>query len=273
MKIQKTGSRIRLFLSCLVALVCVAGILYSGYKIVEWKIDADRIAKQSEDVLNAAALSERGDEGAERPEVDDKNDSMYWRYLETRLIDVDLGALRKINDETAGWVQVRGTNINYPYVQSSNNDYYLNRSFDKSYNRAGWVFADFRNKLDGSDRNQILYAHGRYDQSMFGTLRNILSSGWLRDADNFTVRSVSEKESTLWQVFSVYRVPVTSDYIRTEFADDGDYVSFLQMLQGRSAYNFNVNLSAKDRILTLSTCFSSSERVVLHARLIKRVAR
>ena len=53
------------------------------------------------------------------------------------LINVDFNELKKINSNTKGWIQVNGTNINYPFVQAKDNKFYLTHSFDKSYNSAG----------------------------------------------------------------------------------------------------------------------------------------
>ncbi|MBP5634559.1 class B sortase [Candidatus Saccharibacteria bacterium] len=274
MKIQKGRVRARTIISCVIALICVIGIGYSGFKIIEWKIDSDKTAAQTEQINEVTKIEEvKDDDKTEIVKSDEKEDSLYWKYLKTKLIDVDYSELRKINNEVAGWVQVKGTNINYPFVSSGNNDYYLTHSFDKSYSRAGWVFADFRNQLDGSDKNTILYAHGRYDESMFGTLRNILSSGWLNNSDNFIVRTSNEKENALWQVFSVYKIPVTNDYIQTSFNSDDEFQKFAEMLQNRSAQNFQAKVVGTDRILTLSTCFSKTERVVLHAKLIKKLTK
>lgn len=255
------------------ALVCTVGVGYSGVKIIEWLIDSANTKNQSSAIEEAAGLHEVDDgDDTEVVPSDDESD-LYHKFLKMKLLDINFAELRAMNSETAGWIAVSGTDINYPFVQTSNNDYYLKHSFDKSYNSAGWVFADFRNKLDGTDRNMILYAHGRYDGTMFGTLRNILSSGWLKQPENFTVRTVTESETAAWQVFSVYRIPTTPDYIRTSFRDDNDFVNFANMLKGRSSYNFNTNVSSSDHVLTLSTCYSSTERVVLHAKLIKRSAR
>lgn len=273
MKISKTKSRIKLAFSCLMALVCTVGVGYSGVKIIEWLIDSANTKNQSSAIEEAAGLHEVDDgDDTEVVPSDDESD-LYHKFLKMKLLDINFAELRAMNSETAGWIAVSGTDINYPFVQTSNNDYYLKHSFDKSYNSAGWVFADFRNKLDGTDRNMILYAHGRYDGTMFGTLRNILSSGWLKQPENFTVRTVTESEMAAWQVFSVYRIPTTPDYIRTSFRDDNDFVNFANMLKGRSSHNFNTNVSGSDHVLTLSTCYSSTERVVLHAKLIKRSAR
>ena len=271
MKIRRAKSRFKIATSCLIALVCVVGIGFSGFKIYEWITDSIDTSNQTDRINDATSTREISDDAnTEVVSTGEPDDAPYWKYLKMNLIDVDFDELRKINDETAGWIQVSGTNINYPYVKTSNNDFYLKHSFDKSYNVAGWVFEDFRNKNDGSDKNTILYAHGRNDGSMFGTLRTILVSGWLAHPDNFTVRTATDTESSLWQVFSVYRIEVTTDYIQTNFSSERQFQNFVDMLKNRSAKDFNTTVSGSDKILTLSTCYNSKERVVLHAKLIKR---
>lgn len=250
-------------------------IIYSSIEIIKWKLDGNKIDEEIQNVEDLAKIEEVTDnentEIIEQDNIDETN--YYWDYIKMSLINVDFGELKKINDETKGWIQVNGTNINYPFVQTNNNDYYLSHSFEKKYNSAGWVFLDFRNKLDGSDKNTILYAHGRLDSTMFGSLKNILSSGWLNNKNNYIVKLSTEYENTSWQVFSVYHIPTTSDYIQTQFSSDDEYLEFLNIIKNRSFYDFNTNVQASDRILTLSTCYNSSEKVVLHAKLIKRETR
>ncbi|MDO4220071.1 MAG: class B sortase [Candidatus Saccharibacteria bacterium] len=274
MKIRKAKSRIKIAASCVIALICVVGIGYSGYKIYEWTLDSIDTDEQTSMINEAATTREISDnDDTQVISSGEPDDAPYWKYLKTNLLDVDFSELRKINDETAGWISLSGTNINYPYVQTTNNDFYLKHSFDKSYNTAGWVFEDFRNKNDGSDKNLILYAHGRNDGSMFGTLRTILTNGWRNNSNNFVVRTANDSEMALWQVFSVYRIPVTTDYIQTSFSSDAQFEKFITMLKDRSVQDFGATVSGKDQILTLSTCYNSKERVVLHAKLIKRQAK
>ena len=186
------------------------------------------------------------------------------------LIDVDFNQLKEKNSDTIGWIQVNGTNINYPFVQTSNNEFYLNHSFDKSYNKAGWVFMDYRNNKTDYDKNTIIYAHGRMDNTMFGSLRKVITNGWLNNKNNYVIKLSTEKENTLWQVFSVYKIPTTNDYIQVNFTDNEKFLEFKNMLLKRSAFNFNTNVNENDKILTLSTCYNDSDKVVLHAKLIKR---
>ena len=189
------------------------------------------------------------------------------------LINVDFTNLLQINDDTKGWLQVNGTNINYPFVQTTDNEYYLNKDFNKENNSSGWVFLDYRNSIDNLDRNTILYAHSRINGTMFGSLKNIFKSDWFDDVNNHVIKLSTLTENTLWQVFSVYTIPTTSDYLQIDFSSDEEFLEFVMMLKDRSRYNFNVEFNATDKILTLSTCLNDKERVVLHAKLIKKEVR
>ena len=185
------------------------------------------------------------------------------------LIDADFNELKQINKEVKGWIQVNGTNINYPYVQASDNDFYLNHSFDKSSNGAGWIFMDYRNNSQEFDKNTIIYGHGRSNTSMFGTLKNILKSSWFKDSNNYVIKLATEQENSLWEVFSVYKIPTTSDYLQIKFSSNEEFQNFANKLIERSAYNFNTPVNSTDKIITLSTCWNDEEKVVMHAKLIK----
>ena len=189
------------------------------------------------------------------------------------LLEVDFNELLQKNSDTVGWIEVKGTNINYPVVQTTDNSYYLSHAFDKTQYDAGWVFMDYRNDATNFDQNTIIYAHSRYNQTMFGSLKNILTSSWYNNKNNYIIRMSTPTENTMWQVFSVYHIETTNDYIQTEFASDEEYQSFLDMLKGRSAVTFDTSLNTTDKILTLSTCYNKTDKVVMHAKLIKREAR
>lgn len=202
----------------------------------------------------------------------DENDD-YWYYSTFDLIDVDLKKLKEKNNDTIGWLNVNNTNINYPFVQTNNNDYYLTHSFNKTVNKAGWIFLDYRNQSDFSNKNNIIYGHSRLNKTMFGSLHNVLSSKWYNNKDNHIIRLSTEKENTMWQIFSVYKIKAESYYITTNFASDNEYQDFLNTITSRSKHKFKVEVSTEDKILTLSTCYTDDERTVVHAKLIKRSPR
>lgn len=247
--------------------------IISLIKIITWKKDSKNSEEEIIEIQETTPIIEiettEETEIIETPEVIPET-SPYWSYIEMNLIDVDFTDLKQKNSDTVGWIQVNGTNINYPFVQTTDNKYYLTHSFDKSYNSAGWVFIDYRNNKIDFDKNTIIYAHSRKNNTMFGTLRKILKNGWLNNTENHVIKLSTETENTLWQVFSVYRIPTTNDYIQVNFIDDLEFINFGNMLIERSAYNFNTSISAEDKILTLSTCYDDNDKVVLHAKLIKR---
>ena len=98
---------------------------------------------------------------------------------------VDYEGLRAINDEIVGWIRVPDTTINYPIMQTGNNDYYLSYTFERNTNIAGSIFMDYRNAADFSDRNTIIYGHNMYYSGvMFGTLYKTANSSWYTNPDN-----------------------------------------------------------------------------------------
>lgn len=270
MKVKK--NKLKVMIPILLMIVFGVILIISIIKIIGWNKDNDNTSKQIEIVQDKAKIEEVEDDGntkiIEQP-VKVPKANPYWDYIKMNMINVDFTELKKINNDVKGWIQVNGTNINYPFVQASDNKYYLNHSFNKTLNYAGWVFLDYRNNLT-NNKNTIIYAHGRLDKTMFGSLRNILSSGWLNNTDNYVVKLSTEKENTLWQVFSVYHIPTTSDYIQTEFSSDDEFLQLITKLKDRSMFNFNTDVNSNDNILTLSTCYSDTEKVVLHAKLIKK---
>ena len=257
----------------LFVLICLVGLGTSLFNIIKWKIEAKTTNNQIETAQKVVKPVEIIDNNKieiieqEKVPLDDP----YWDYVQMNLIDVDFNDLKNINPSTIGWIQVNGTNINYPFVQTNDNKYYLNHSFNKSKNSAGWVFMDYRNNISVLDKNTIIYAHGRLDNTMFGSLKNILTSGWLNNKNNYIVKLSTEYENNLWQVFSIYKIKTTNDYLQISFISNESFLEFTDKLIKRSNFNFNTKVNENDKILTLSTCYNEKEKVVLHAKLIKRV--
>ena len=251
----------------------------STIDIIKWKLDSNKTDKQIKEIQEIIDIEEVIEEDiTDEIEIIEQVEEIpqanpYWDYIEMNLINVNFNELKQINSNTKGWIQVNGTNINYPFVQANDNKYYLTHSFDKSYNSAGWVFLDYRNNINELSKNTIIYAHGRTDKTMFGSLKHILKSSWLNDINNCVVKLSTETENTLWQVFSVYHIPTISDYIQVNFSSNKEFTNWTTMLINRSSYNFNTSVNEHDNVLTLSTCYNDNEKVVLHAKLIKKETR
>ena len=248
---------------------------FSAYKVYSWYNDNKEVDNISDDVLKNTKVKEKKDnnntENVNPPE-DISND--YWDYIKINLLEVDFNELLKKNPDTVGWIEVKGTNINYPIVQTTDNSYYLTHAFDKTKNEAGWVFMDYRNDPVNFNQNTILYAHSRLTGSMFGSLKNILESSWYTNKNNHIIRLSTPTENTMWQVFSVYTIPKESYYITPNFNSNEAYQEFLNTMKSRSEVEFSAEVNTNDKILTLSTCKDNfGNRVVMHAKLIKKELR
>ena len=199
MKVIKKVKWINIFFA-IVFIISSFFVVSSIYNIIIWLLDNKNIEQNVDEIQEIVDINEISDnkntEIIEQQEEIPKNNP-YWDYIKMNLIDIDFSELKEKNNQTKGWVQVNGTNINYPFVQAKDNSYYLTHSFDKSYNSAGWVFLDYRNNINGDDKNTILYAHGRLDTTMFGSLKNILKSNWYKNSNNYVVKMSTENENSL----------------------------------------------------------------------------
>ena len=182
----------------------------------------------------------------------------------------DLKALKEINDETVGWLKVNNTNVDYPVVQHNDNEYYLTYNFKNEKDNSGWVYMDYRADPVDLSQNTIIFGHNWYYSGiMFGTLYKVKSSSWYKNPENQIIEFDSLYKEMKWQIFSIYVVPNTNDYLIANFSTAEKYQNFLDLITNRSIYAFNTPVSTKDKILTLSTCSGSrNNKLVIHAVLM-----
>lgn len=224
-------------------------LIYSGIKIYEWYRDKNKNNEIAKKIKETVIVESNGE-----------NEEEY-------LIDFD--KLKEQNNEAIAWIKVNNTNIEYPVVKTKNNEFYLNHSFDKSENLGGWIFADYKNKFNGTDKNIVIYGHNMKDNSMFGTMQKILNPEWYNNEENTNIILKTEGENYIYKVFSIYRIENEDYYIKTEFNNDSEFEQFLNTLKARSIKDFNMDMLESDSILTLSTCDNNNKyRVVLHAKKI-----
>ena len=224
-------------------------MFFSGLKIVNWLKENNENKNIMKNISTAVYI--------------DKTIENSQKY------QIDFETLKNENSEVVGWLKVYGTSIEYPILKTSNNSFYMTHSFDKTENSAGWAFVDYKNKLDDSDKNSVIYAHNRRDGSMFGTLKYILTDEWQNNQENFVIPFITENEKAEYQVFSVYQVEKEDYYITTNFKNDEEFEKFVNEIKLRSVKDFQIEVGKEDQILTLSTCADNNKyRVVLHAKKI-----
>ena len=253
MRRKKNKKYKKIILNIIIYMILFFVLIYSGIKIFKWYKDKTSNNKIAEQIKSTVIF-----EGENNNENENKEE-----------YTVDFNKLKEQNAETVAWIKVNNTNVEYPVVKTTNNSFYLNHSFDKSKNSAGWIFADCKNKFDNTDKNIVIYGHNMRDGSMFGSLKNILNSDWYENEENTNITLFTENEKCIYKVFSVYKIESEDYYIKTEFSNENEFEKFIETLKKRSIKNFNIDISKSDNILTLSTCANNNKyRVVLHAKKI-----
>lgn len=259
-------------------LVCV-------FLISIWYVQGLKIKYLSNDIINSTDIIEKEDKDnnnqtVPEPEPEEPSDNTsennapvyypndYWDYMNVPFMEVNFTELLKKNPDTVGWIKVDGTKVNYPIVQAEDNDYYLSHAFNKRSNAGGWVFADYRVDFKDFGRNTIIYGHNMNNKTMFGSIPNMLYSGYLNNSNNYYIKISTPTSNTVWKVFSVYTIEPEVYYLKTNFRTE-PYDKFLNTLRDRSVYDFGIDVTPDDKILTLSTCDNTgTKRVAVHAKMI-----
>ena len=242
MKRKRYKLKKKLIILRLLTLIFIIGIIYNSTKLVSYEFD---LKENNRIQIN---LNE---------------------YIDKDKVEFD--ELKKQNKDTVAFIKVNNTRIHYVVVKGKDNDFYLNHNFNKEKNIAGWIFGDFRNNFDETDRNLIIYGHNMKDGSMFDTLIKTIDKEWYTNKDNYIVKLITEKGSYKYKVFSTYSVHAEDYYINTGFNNDKEFDKFVNTLKDRSIYNYGTEVNGTDKILTLSSCIGDGrKRVVLHAKLIEK---
>lgn len=200
--------------------------------------------------------------------------------------DIELpdGMLRKFaglwkeNKDIAGWIEIPGTNINYPVVQSGDNDYYLKRDFNGKNSKHGTIFMDYRNDPKALSKNTILYGHNMKDGQMFAALKKYMDVNFYKKAPIIKFDTVYGEYK--WKIFAVMITntrrqegPVFNytSSSNINFASGSDFIRFIDEVKYRSLIITPVEVNEDDHILTLSTCTYEfiEARFVVMAKLVK----
>ena len=172
---------------------------------------------------------------------------------------VDVTKIANVNSDLYCWLIVGYTGIDYPVVQTTNNDYYLSHSFEGKSYASGAIYTDFRNSRDiMENRNTVIYGHNMLDGSMFQPL---LDFGRYQEYfKNGTIELITEDAMYCFEIFSAREEDPNSGYIETDFEDDEAWIEFLYEMQERSNFKKNFQFDAESRIVTLSTCINDTSR-------------
>lgn len=253
--------KVWLFLG-LAAVGIAAGI---GAVMILSSLQSHEIGETVAEVRGMTTISEIGGR-AVATGGDFEETNPYWQFVKMNLISVDFDRLLERNPDTVGWVEVAGTELNLPFTQTTNNNYYTVHDFNRKRNNNGWIFLDHRNANDLSDRNSVIYLKN----GLAADFGQILYNGWLSDRANFIVKTATtDAGSGNWQIFAVFETK--DEYAaQVKFSSEEEFGTWLDNCASWSRYDFNVTTTPNDKILTLVDAREDGEKVVVMAKLIKK---
>ena len=234
-----------------IIIVCLSII---GYKYYNYNKD-DKLNSEIQDlqpVINEASDLDNNFSG----ENDGQDQSKNGDYVNS----ANEEELKSINSDYKMWIQVENTNINYPVVQGSDNDYYLKHNFRKESNISGTVFVESANDID-NDKNIILYGHNMRNGTMFNNITNYKEESFFNEDNKISI--IMNNTLYEYEVFSVYVKNVNEVNLAIGF------INYAYNEAEESLYKKDVDFSAEDNLITLVTCsyeFTDARTIVVARR-------
>ena len=186
-------------------------------------------------------------------------------------IKAKLRELSEVNGDVYGWVRVEGTNINYPVVLGTDNEFYLSHAYNGEYLRSGTIFADYRSSRESvsNNWNTVLYGHNMANGTMFADVK-----GLLKDEEKFksaTVYLYTLDGVYVYEPFLLMNTVESFYYFQVYFRDGAEFEWFVSNMLENATMKTGAKITGNDKIITLSTCTNraSAGRVCFMARLVR----
>jgi len=163
------------------------------------------------------------------------------------------------NKKLIGWIKIDDTNIDYPVMQTSDNEYYLDHNLNQEYDKNGSIFMDKDCDVLKPSTNLILYGHHMRSGSMFGSLSKYADESFYEKHRYIQFDTIYEKGT--YEIMYVFRSRVYKEdeivFKYYQFIDangEQEFNSYMNEMDSMSLYDTGVDAQYGDRLLTLSTC-------------------
>lgn len=187
-----------------------------------------------------------------------------------------------VNSDVVGWLYLPNTDVNNEVLHynktmtNADNQYYLRKNLSKAYDWYGCYFADFENKFGTElSRNTIIYGHSMDDNAdglKFSQLKKWLDPEFAK-SNPYIYFSTPEKDM-VFKIFSVMYTTTSFNYVQGN-PDNTEFMNIINEARKASEYNYDVDVKAEDKIITLSTCtykygaYPNPYRYVIMGRLVR----
>lgn len=255
----------------IIVLLCVLLVvmLFSGYKLYSI-VHEYRVAQRAYNKLSDQFVSDNS--GAQVPKADDPEvqpqDTAQVIDPDVSPIQVDFDALLATSKNVVGWLYSPDTVINYPVAQADDNEYYLHRLYDGSYNPSGTLFLDYRCEHDFSGRNTIVYGHHMNDGSMLASIVDYSKPGYYEKHPSLYLNTPQGNYRI--DVFSGFITASGSTAFTLDLHEDDAFTLYVNKMRGFSDFETEVEIGTDDKLVTFVTCTYeyTDARYVLLGKLV-----
>ena len=247
---RQEKKRRRLVLICsLVAFFCIGYVVFYYYQY----------GKNSAQYERLASLKEEDSSSSQGVKInytsDDKKELVVLEKYKK---------LYSQNKSLIGWLKIDDTNIDYPVMQTVNNEYYLDHNYTQEYDKNGSIFLDKDCDITNPGTNMIIYGHHMKSGKMFGSLDKYSSKDYYEK--HKTIQFDTIYEEGIYQVMYVFRSRVYNEedivfkyYQFFDAATPEEFDSTMREMANISLYDTGVTATYGDKLITLSTCDNTEE--------------
>lgn len=185
-------------------------------------------------------------------------------------------ALYNKNKKIIGWLTIKGCDIDYPVMQTGDNEYYLEHNYNQEYDKNGSLFLDKDCDPAFPNDNMIIYGHHMKSGRMFGKLNYYLKESFWEENKEFTFDTIYETGT--YAVMFAFKSKIYNEdeivfkyYQFIDASSEEEFYSNMSEMKQLSLYDTGVTATYGDRLITLSTCDSSEAygRFVVVAKKVR----
>ncbi len=253
-----------------ILVICLGVFIFASYKLIqiflEYKAGSDEYAGLTQ--YAPTVTLQQTDTATETTAAGEITTADSWVKPDTSLPLMDFSDLEAINGDVKAWLTIFDTHINYPVVQTDDDETYLHRTFEGKSNASGCLFiSQYNTGFD--DSNTVIYGHNMKNGSMFHDLVNFKDEEFFQK-HRYGVLYTPEK--TYWlDIFAAYVVPADGGFDQVLFSSDEEEAAYFEKLLERAPQQLGYTADGLAPILTLSTCTYeyNDARFVVHARIME----
>lgn len=236
-------SRLKKLLIIITILACIVSLIIVGYIFIKDYLECNSNNENIDDLIDEVFIEDSNE----------NENNIDWDYL------------RSINEDIIGWIEIENTNINYPVLQGTDNEYYMTHNYKKEKSKKGSIFLTKDYDWNIPSTNLLIYGHNLRNGTMFEELLEYENEEFYKEHP--IIRFTTAEEDAEYVIISVFKSRVYYKYEKNVFRyyyfvnakTQEEYNEFIGNAKKASLYNIEETAVFGDQLITLSTCSYHTE--------------